>query len=101
MFFDQKRESLKKSTKQKKTASKINLMSRYLRRRLELLSDQMADIHKRRSVSESSTSTVSSIQSSNSESGEQLARYDLLSRILADVLMRVQAVAENVFAICC
>ena len=43
---------------------------RYLRRRLELLSDQMADIHKRRSVSESSTSTVSSIQSSNSESGE-------------------------------
>ena len=76
-------------------------MSRYLRRRLELLSDQMADIHKRRSVSESSTSTVSSIQSSNSESGEQVARYDLLSRILADVLMRVQAVAENVFAICC
>merc|ERR1712032_765874 len=43
---------------------------RYLRRRLELLSDQMADIHKRRSVSESSTSTVSSIQSSNSESDE-------------------------------
>ena len=85
----------------KKTTRKINLMSRYLRRRLELLSDQMADIHKRRSVSESSTSTVSSIQSSNSESGEQLARYDLLSRILADVLMRVQAVAENVFAICC
>merc|ERR1712073_25913 len=40
---------------------------RYLRRRLELLSDQMADIHKRRSVSESSTSTVSSIQSSKSE----------------------------------
>ena len=76
-------------------------MSRYLRRRLELLSDQMADIHKRRSVSESSTSTVSSIQSSNSESGEQLARYYLLSPTLADVLMRVQAVAENVFAICC
>merc|ERR1711962_302927 len=43
---------------------------RYLRRRLELLSDQMADIHKRRSVSESSTSTVSSIQSSNSESDD-------------------------------
>merc|ERR1712072_938515 len=43
---------------------------RYLRRRLEPLSDQMADIHKRRSVSESSTSTVSSIQSSNSESDE-------------------------------
>merc|ERR1712213_301659 len=42
----------------------------YLRRRLELLSGQMADIHKRRSVSESSTSTVSSIQSSNSESDE-------------------------------
>ena len=101
MFFDQKRESMKKPTKRKKTTRKINLMSRYLRRRLELLSDQMADIHKRRSVSESSTSTVSSIQSSNSESGEQLARYDLLSRILADVLMRVQAVAENVFAICC
>jgi hypothetical protein len=30
----------------------------------------MADIHKRRSVSESSTSTVSSIQSSNSESDD-------------------------------
>merc|ERR1711994_132137 len=43
---------------------------RYLRRRLELLSDQMADIHKRRSVSEPSTSTVSSIQSPNSESDE-------------------------------
>ena len=101
MFLDQKRESTKKSTERKKTTRKINLMSRYLRRRLELLSDQMADIHKRRSVSESSTSTVSSIQSSNSESGEQVARYDLLSRILADVLMRVQALAENVFAICC
>lgn len=44
---------------------------RYLRRRLELLSDQVADIHKRRSISESSTSTISSIQSStHSESDE-------------------------------
>jgi hypothetical protein len=42
---------------------------RYLRRRLELLSCQVDAIHKRRSVSESSTSTVASIQSSNSESG--------------------------------
>ena len=50
----------------------LKLTSRYLRRRLELLSDQMADIHKRRSVSESSTSTVSSIQSSNSESGQSM-----------------------------
>jgi len=45
---------------------------RYLKRRLELLSCQVDAIHKRRSISESSTSTVSSIQSSNtSESDEQ------------------------------
>jgi len=43
---------------------------RYLRRRLELLSCQMDAIHKRRSISESSSSTVSSIQSSTSESDE-------------------------------
>merc|ERR1711963_300936 len=42
---------------------------RYLRRRLELLSDQVEDIHKRRSISESSTSTISSM-SSNSESDD-------------------------------
>merc|ERR1712055_987731 len=42
---------------------------RYLQRRLALLSDQMEDIHKRRSISESSTSTISSM-SSNSETGE-------------------------------
>jgi len=42
---------------------------RYLRRRLELLSDQVEDIHKRRSISESSTSTISSIQS-NSETDD-------------------------------
>jgi len=41
---------------------------RYLRRRLELLSCQVDAISKRRSISESSTSTVSSIQSSISES---------------------------------
>merc|ERR1711876_121957 len=41
---------------------------RYLRRRLELLSTQVDDISKRRSISESSTSTISSIQSSVSES---------------------------------
>ena len=46
---------------------------RYLRRRLELLSSQMDDIHKRRSLSESSaTSTGSSnSHSSNSESGKE------------------------------
>jgi len=43
---------------------------RYLRRRLELLSDQVEDIHKRRSISESSTSTISSIGSSTSETDE-------------------------------
>merc|ERR1712055_1000035 len=42
---------------------------RYLQRRLALLSDQVEDIHKRRSISESSTSTISSM-SSNSETGE-------------------------------
>merc|ERR1712088_360585 len=47
----------------KKSLSAKDLLhreQRYLRRRLELLSEEMADIHKRRSVSESSTSTVSS-----------------------------------------
>jgi len=43
---------------------------RYLRRRLELLSTQVDAIHKRRSVSECSTSTVSSSHSSASESDE-------------------------------
>merc|ERR1712223_2147000 len=41
---------------------------RYLRRRLELLSEEVGvDIHKRRSISESSSSSVSSIQSSESD----------------------------------
>merc|ERR1739848_851613 len=43
---------------------------RHLRRRLDLLSTQVDAIHKRRSVSECSTSTVSSSHSSNSESDE-------------------------------
>merc|ERR1711994_254386 len=38
---------------------------RYLQRRLALLSDQMEDIHKRRSISESSTSTISSMSSNS------------------------------------
>ena len=42
---------------------------RYLKRRLEVLSSQVDSIYKRRSVSECSTSTVSSNHSSNSESG--------------------------------
>ncbi len=42
---------------------------RFLRRRLELLSSQVEAINKRRSLSECSTSTVSSSHSSNSESG--------------------------------
>jgi len=56
----------------KNVAQRENLFreQRYLRRRLELLSCQVDAIHKRRSVSESSTSTVASIQSSNSESDE-------------------------------
>merc|ERR1712018_879423 len=41
---------------------------RYLKRRLEVLSNQVDSIYKRRSVSECSTSTVSSTHSSNSES---------------------------------
>merc|ERR1739838_713081 len=41
---------------------------RYLRRRLELLSEEVGvDIHKRRSISESSSSSLSSIQSSESD----------------------------------
>merc|ERR1739848_794924 len=44
---------------------------RYLRRRLELLSEEVGvDIHKRRSISESSSSSVSSIQSSESETDD-------------------------------
>lgn len=52
--------------------SKDNLLreQRYLRRRLELLSTQVEAIHKRRSLSECSTSTVSSSHSSNSESDD-------------------------------
>merc|ERR1711997_867804 len=44
------------------------LEERDLRRRLELLSNQVDTIYKRRSVSECSTSTVSSTHSSHSES---------------------------------
>jgi MAX dimerization protein len=56
-------------------AQKENLFreQRYLRRRLELLSCQVDAISKRRSISESSTSTVSSIQSSVSESDIDLS----------------------------
>merc|ERR1711976_1093151 len=56
----------------KSTAHRDNLLreQRYLRRRLELLSTQVDAIHKRRSVSECSTSTVSSTHSSHSESDE-------------------------------
>lgn len=43
---------------------------RFLRRRLELLSSQVEAINKRRSLSECSTSTVSSSHSSNSESDD-------------------------------
>lgn len=60
--------------KERKTiANRENMLreQRYLRRRLELLSGQVDAIHKRRSVSEcSSTSTVSSTHSSHSESDE-------------------------------
>merc|ERR1712154_441244 len=58
----------------KKSLSAKDLLhreQRYLRRRLELLSEEVGvDIHKRRSISESSSSSVSSIQSSESESDE-------------------------------
>merc|ERR1711944_146274 len=58
----------------KGTTHKDNLLreQRYLRRRLELLSTQVDAIHKRRSVSECSTSTVSSSHSSHSESGRSI-----------------------------
>ena len=61
--------------KERKASShRENLLreQRYLRRRLELLSTQVDAIHKRRSVSECSTSTVSSTHSSHSESGKQI-----------------------------
>jgi len=56
----------------KANAHRENLLreQRYLRRRLDLLSTQVDAIHKRRSVSECSTSTVSSSHSSNSESDD-------------------------------
>jgi len=59
--------------KERKTVThRENLLreQRYLRRRLELLSTQVDAINKRRSVSECSTSTVSSSHSSHSESGK-------------------------------
>lgn len=57
---------------QKSLSSIENLFreQRYLRRRLELLSSQVDAIHKRRSISESSSSTTSSIQSSESDEHE-------------------------------
>jgi len=56
----------------KVNVSRENLLreQRYLKRRLEVLSGQVDSIYKRRSVSECSTSTVSSTHSSNSESDE-------------------------------
>merc|ERR1739848_526001 len=58
----------------KKSLSAKDLLhreQRYLRRRLELLSEEVGvDIHKRRSISESSSSSLSSIQSSNSETDD-------------------------------
>merc|ERR1711994_210298 len=60
--------------KERKTVThRENLLreQRYLRRRLELLSEEVGvDIHKRRSISESSSSSLSSIQSSNSETDD-------------------------------
>merc|ERR1712020_638163 len=55
----------------KNLSAKDNLHreQRYLRRRLELLSEEV-EIHKRRSISESSSSSISSIQSSTSESDD-------------------------------
>lgn len=77
--------------KERKTSShRENLQrdQRYLRRRLELLSTQVDAIHKRRSVSECSTSTVSSSQSSHSESGKNnealMPTFDDLLAILFD-----------------
>merc|ERR1711963_1136111 len=58
-----------KDKKQLSAKETLYREQRYLRRRLELLSDQVEDIHKRRSISESSTSTTSSM-SSNSESDD-------------------------------
>merc|ERR1712066_1179665 len=64
----------------KGTTHKDNLLreQRYLRRRLELLSTQVDAINKRRSVSECSTSTVSSSHSSHSESGKSIDFFLLI-----------------------
>merc|ERR1711862_403418 len=65
---------IKNLERDKKSLSAKELLhreQRYLRRRLELLSEEVGvDIHKRRSISESSSSSLSSVQSSNSESDE-------------------------------
>merc|ERR1712051_78465 len=55
----------------KNLSAKDNLHreQRYLRRRLELLSEEV-EIHKRRSISESSSSSISTIQPSTSESDD-------------------------------
>ena len=70
----------------KSTAHRDNLLreQRYLRRRLELLSTQVDAIHKRRSVSECSTSTVSSSHSSHSESGRSIFRFIMLRNFFLD-----------------
>merc|ERR1712179_817631 len=72
-FIKNLEERDKKSLSAKET---LHREQRYLQRRLALLSDQMEDIHKRRSISESSTSTISSM-SSNSETGEHCYHNDI------------------------
>ena len=76
----------------------LNREQRYLRRRLELLSNQVDTIYKRRSVSECSTSTVSSTHSSHSESGKQiLFLYTILVTSIFISIILWAKLNENIF----
>ena len=85
--------------KERKASShRENLMreQRYLRRRLELLSTQVDAIHKRRSVSECSTSTVSSSHSSASESGKTICKQTADIKLsTADIKLSVLVSADS------
>jgi len=71
---------------------------RYLRRRLELLSEEVGvDIHKRRSISESSSSSLSSIQSSTSESSDDVDQlgYSYTGGVSDDDHLSITSGASN------
>merc|ERR1712209_77904 len=71
---------------------------RYLRRRLELLSEEVGvDFHKRRSISESSSSSLSSIQSSTSESSDDVDQlgYSYTGGVSDDDHLSITSGASN------